>query len=1249
MKRKKTINKYNKGGTKNYNEAYKKGYDKGYNDGYNDEEYNPENVNPDGYDEGYTEGLEEKKNEVREIEQNISSNSKKEINNKNIYPIYTDKNFSNNITNRIELQVYNLKEEDTCEKKEFILAPYQIFLKNLISRETPYKSLLIYHGTGVGKTCSAVSIAENFKDIYKNKNKKIIILLPDSVREGWRNNIHNPNADINQCTGQSYENDMSNLIKNKYIERNQIKDRKKVVNYYYEFYGYRGFVNKKIIKIKEELNNKYLKIENPNEKVAKIKKEFIKIIKENFSNKVLIIDEVHNIRNIGKGKNKEDIDSEKIYEGLEEIIRYSENLKLIMLSATPMYNESIEIVKLINFMLLNDNRETINKKEIFTIDNKVKKEGLNILLNNCKGYISYIRGETPNKFPLRLYPIKENNDNGKIKYYNNVKNLDNYLELYTCLFEDFQKNLYEESIKEINVEEEINLGKGTQLIQISNIVYPNVKKDKINATNYKNCYGKIAKNKFFSIANNKYKYKKDSDEIFRYDLIGNYSKKIELLLKQIKESEGIIFIYSRFIEDGVIPIILALEQNGYINYSGINLLNTKNKTDYYNKTGNKFIVITGNTTLTKNKDEYIRKLLDNDNINGEKIKIIIGSEVASEGLDLKRIREIHVIDPWYHLNRLEQIVGRGIRYCSHEELEKEKRNVTIFLYAGIIKECENIKNCNDSIDVRIYDKAVEKSKNIGLIEKILKESAIDCNLFLNMNKIESKKETIITSTNKIIKNYIIEDKPFSKICSYQEDCEYKCNNNKKVNQITNTADINLLKNIYPLIIKVIKELFEKQKIWYINEDKENNIIKEIKKRFNNINNKIIELTLNYLINKKITLNINNTNGYIYYYENHLIFKVECLSNDINYSYYENNNNCQKIERYIDPNKYNIIEEQVKENKAVDILNHYAEIFIEKDNNYIQANNIDREIIIKSLSNTKYNRININDIFGFNYKNKTKSKGNNELLFQILQPPSNGNKECKSGNKNILTETDRKKTRISGRGAIKDTFPLPYSGNACGDGNQSGFNIRNPCWYNRYKDIIDNLSESNKKDTTLIMKLIIIELFSEYLEIKIEDLNKIQKKHICYIIEFILRYKENNKTNNNYYYINYDKLLLPLFNNPQTIKIIKNKTIEEINNNLDKIIKDNFNDKIKSKNKKIFDFINSENREKIQYAYERLNIEEKHTYIEHILNKIYNKKEKLVEKEEYILDYVKDNFIYKEKNNYRIDKKDIKPYGYYLFN
>lgn len=1208
---------------------YDEGYNKGYEDGYNNNDYDVKDYDPDGYDEGYSEGKEEKLNEVSTKNDTII---KKETENKNqyIYPIYTDKNLSEDITNRLELQVYNYSKESTCEKSDFNLAPYQIFLKNFISRETPYKSLLIYHGTGVGKTCSAVSIAENFKDIYKNKENKIIILLPDAVRDGWRNNIYNPNVDSNQCTGDSYINDINNLKKNEYIERNLIKDRKKVIKYYYTFYGYRAFINNEVIKLKNIIEEKYTNKDNQfkNDK-------FNKIIKQKFSNKVLIIDEVHNIRNIGNDK-KSGIDSEIIFQGLESIIKNSDNLKLIMLSATPMYNEPQEIIKLLNMMLYNDKRNIINKvKDIFKDDGSLQLNGKTILEQKCNGYISYVRGETPNKFPLRLYP-----------YTNNIIDL-NYLKLFTCELNDYQKTLYENSIKNIDIEKEINLGKGTQLMQISNVTYPNVKKADINKDNYINCFGKSAKDNFFKIKNNKYTYKKGADEIFSWDLIGFYSQKIKILLETIKNSEGLIFIYSRFIEDGVIPIILALEQNGYINYSGNNLLNTKNiSKEHTNKNGNKFIVITGNKELTKDKDKdnYIRTLLSTDNKNGEKIKIIIGSEVASEGLDLKRIREIHIIDPWYHLNRLEQIVGRGIRYCSHQDIEPEKRNVTLYLYTAIINKCEPLRNCNNSIDFRIYNKAIEKSKNIGNVEKILKENAVDCPLFSEINNIETTQNlNIITSQGKKIQNYKVKDLPYSKICSYQKDCIYKCKKTLKKSLNTKTADKKLLKNIYPIIIKIIIKLFEKQKIWSMDYSKDINIIKEIQNNFKNINKDIINLTINYLIKNKINLTINNLNGNLVQYKNHLTFKVICNNNNL---FYNSNIECNKIKRYI---PINIIKnkETDKKNIVIDKTFHYPIFFINEGDNYIQLDSISNKDLIQSLEEQYISDLKLNNIFAFNFYNKTKAKSDNALLFQILQP--SGDKPCKSKNNNLLSKEDRNKLRISGRGAVKDTFPLPKSGNVCGDGNQSGF-IKNPCWEQMFNEYIENLkndSPEQLKETTIILKFIIKKLFKDGFNKDIETINiNKNKKTICYIIEFLLRYKENNKDDDLIYYMNYDKVLLPYNNILNDTKVGATSSIKDLYN---KIKNNELNKLINTKKHDLFNLIEDINIDKeiYQFGYERLNINEKYTLINYIINK-----DKLDVNDKYIYDLIKYNFIIKDSDNYliNIEGKNIKkPYAFYIFN
>ena len=158
-------------------------------------------------------------------------------------------------------------------------------------------------------------------------------------------------------------------------------------------------------------------------------------------------------------------------------------------------------------------------------------------------------------------------------------------------------------------------------------------------------------------------------DMFKLENLKKYSSKIASIIENIKTSEGVIFIYSKYIYSGIVPLALALEYNGYQNYKKQLLDMDKNapvlvKDDQGKNYEAKYIIISGTQELGRNAyDDYLK--VENQNKNGEQIKIILGTETAAEGLDFKNIREIHILDPWHHLNKLEQIIGRGIRMFAY--------------------------------------------------------------------------------------------------------------------------------------------------------------------------------------------------------------------------------------------------------------------------------------------------------------------------------------------------------------------------------------------------------------------------------------------------------------------------------------------------------------------------------------------------------------------------------------------------------
>ena len=59
---------------------------------------------------------------------------------------------------------------------------------------------------------------------------------------------------------------------------------------------------------------------------------------------------------------------------------------------------------------------------------------------------------------------------------------------------------------------------------------------------------------------------------------------------------------------------------------------------------------------------------DAKNADGSKCAVIIGSKVIEVGVSMKRIRQVHILDPWFHLLSMEQVIGRAIRNKSHNDL-----------------------------------------------------------------------------------------------------------------------------------------------------------------------------------------------------------------------------------------------------------------------------------------------------------------------------------------------------------------------------------------------------------------------------------------------------------------------------------------------------------------------------------------------------------------------------------------------------
>jgi hypothetical protein len=253
------------------------------------------------------------------------------------------------------IEKQKLIDNGDYNENQFMLSLNQRFLKKFMSMETRNMSLLLFHGVGVGKTCAALQISENFHKKYSDMNKTLI-LSSNLLRSNFENEMFNVNLMNNSCLGDKYIkmipmfSKLGQKVLNMKIKLNLQK--------YYEFKGYLEFANL---------------IENF--KKANKSENYIEFIRTKFSNRVIIVDEVHNLRSV------DDTQVKKIQSVLEDVVKHGINVRLVFLSATPMFNDPNEIIWIMNMLSYNEKKRFLidPKETIFDKNDKISSKNKKIL------------------------------------------------------------------------------------------------------------------------------------------------------------------------------------------------------------------------------------------------------------------------------------------------------------------------------------------------------------------------------------------------------------------------------------------------------------------------------------------------------------------------------------------------------------------------------------------------------------------------------------------------------------------------------------------------------------------------------------------------------------------------------------------------------------------------------------------------------------------------------------------------------
>jgi hypothetical protein len=469
-----------------------------------------------------------------------------------------------------------------------------------------------------------------------------------------------------------------------------------------------------------------------------------------------------------------------------------------------MYNTYKEIIFMLNLLLMNDKKATIVASDIFDRDGSITEKGAARLSAIAQRYVSFMRGENPISFPVRLFPqvpslpAYPTMDPRGSPLPSQETSYHQKLPLAPILLQGETLRVSMAFMNDLPAD-----GKGLstimldKLVHAGNIVVPatdSTRGDTIEAYTLRANSESLWTVMDQQIMGGELRVRAKASVGAKWLVEGelaNFSPKFDFLLKRVRNAEGCIFAYSRFVSGGALPLALVLEANGYTPYErkpilmdgiqaqgGRQCAMCPRKEREHASASHAFSpayygLITGNTNLSPQNEKIIIAQRSSANKDGKIIKIVIGSQIASEGVDFRFIRETHVIDSWYHLNKTEQILGRAIRFLSHCALEKERRNNTVYLYVGVIPP--NVSS-RETADLLSYRMGFRKAVQIGKVTRIMKQSAIDCNLNKDAIIIRGEPPIKQIDAQRVEREAVnINDMPFTAVCDWIETCDYQCN------------------------------------------------------------------------------------------------------------------------------------------------------------------------------------------------------------------------------------------------------------------------------------------------------------------------------------------------------------------------------------------------------------------------------------------------------------------------------------------
>lgn len=566
-------------------------------------------------------------------------------------------------------------------------------------------------GVACHNTCVSSAIVENFKDILRKGQTGKRPIPPALVIVPNRGLVKNYSTAVAyQCTAEIYAHTFTDdelekiSLTVKDITESRWLKVYNAVKKTYQFVTYRSFLGK-------------LPADD--------------VIKRLYSNRLIIIDEIHNIR---EGATSGDKATKDVYSNLHRFLHVVENSRVLGLSADLMWDQASEIASHFNLILPLDAQLPTDSKfnvRYFNKDGKLQRKAE--LRNAFRGRITYLR---------QMMTTAKREEVGVTEPWTNN------IIVYPSAMSDFQTELSEKARTEIVYDKK---GKRSYDSLLANARDANVfvfpvfdKKGKITG----GTYGSKGFRSNVILRSKKYRYTNPFLIEAIKDDLAKLSSVFAAVVHEIKSHPNeVVFIFDPFVAFGgssLVNLSLILELHGFSRkYTASGLKRSP--------TGSRnFISIIDDETKKygpKEVTRILKKISSEENAYGDLCQIVLGSKKISEGYTIGNARQVHEIIPHWNTSLSSQAEGRVFRVGTHRFLKPEERYIRIFRHVGLERPSSGAKGYakgkgypanasfskKETVSVEVYRKAEKKEYRTAQVYRLIKEVSWDCPLTYGRN------------------------------------------------------------------------------------------------------------------------------------------------------------------------------------------------------------------------------------------------------------------------------------------------------------------------------------------------------------------------------------------------------------------------------------------------------------------------------------------------------------------------------------